>query len=184
MCIRMSETSWYNGKADTYGLILDTRNTYTKPDWYIFTAGIVTSTDVRDEIVSAVVIFAADGQNNLPLADWYDVNTGRQEASSANFARPVVGAHLALLALASRSKHDISQFGLNRRAYRTKQQPGLPQAEKVGFSSYKGIRRGGYHVYVAFCFMHHHLSSRYYAVTRVKWLEPARRSHYAQRQNN
>ncbi|TBU63560.1 hypothetical protein BD310DRAFT_945106 [Dichomitus squalens] len=88
---------WYNGKADTYGLILDTRNTYTKPDWSIFTAGIVTSTDVRDQIVSAIVMFAADGQNNLPLADWYDVNTGRQEASSANFARPVVGAHLALV---------------------------------------------------------------------------------------
>ncbi|TBU41199.1 hypothetical protein BD309DRAFT_289510 [Dichomitus squalens] len=117
MCTRMSETSWYNGKAgaclmshgmtlswlykadvlDTYGLILDTRNTYTKPDWSIFTAGIVTSTDVRDQIVSAIVMFAADGQNNLPLADWYDVNTGRQEASSANFARPVVGAHLALV---------------------------------------------------------------------------------------
>ncbi|EJF56480.1 hypothetical protein DICSQDRAFT_93645 [Dichomitus squalens LYAD-421 SS1] len=92
------QTSWYNGKANTYGVILDTRHTYTKSDWSMWTAATVTSNDVRDQIVSAVVKYASDGQNSNPLSDLYDTDSGKQ-AMGGNFARPVVGGHLALLAL-------------------------------------------------------------------------------------
>ncbi|KAM5545917.1 hypothetical protein V8D89_000043 [Ganoderma adspersum] len=93
------QTNWYNGKSETYGLILDTRHTYTKSDWSIWTAATTTRSDVRDQIISAVVKYTADGKNSLPLSDWYDTLAGTQADPSNNYARPVVGGHLALLAL-------------------------------------------------------------------------------------
>ncbi|KAI1787276.1 hypothetical protein LXA43DRAFT_716833 [Ganoderma leucocontextum] len=116
------QTNWYDGKTETYGLILDTRHTYTKSgepsemrlrsqsrlahvlcpyraDWSIFTAATLTRDDVRDQIIDAVVKYAADGKNSLPLSDWYDTGLGTQANTANNFARPVVGGHLALLAL-------------------------------------------------------------------------------------
>ncbi|PIL29028.1 hypothetical protein GSI_09076 [Ganoderma sinense ZZ0214-1] len=68
-------------------------------DWSIWTAATTTRSDVRDQIISAVVKYAADGKNSLPLSDWYDTIAGTQADPSSNYARPVVGGHLALLAL-------------------------------------------------------------------------------------
>ena len=43
--------------------------------------------------------YASDGKNGLPLSDWYDTNNGTQMSTANNFARPVVGGHLALVRL-------------------------------------------------------------------------------------
>ena len=63
-------------------------------DWQIWTAGLVTDTAVRDIFVKAVHDYAADGQNNAPLGDWYETLNGQTEGFRA---RPVVGGHLALV---------------------------------------------------------------------------------------
>ena len=63
-------------------------------DWQIWTAGLVTDTAVRDIFVKAVHDYAADGQNNAPLGDWYETLNGQAEGFRA---RPVVGGHLALV---------------------------------------------------------------------------------------
>lgn len=63
-------------------------------DWQTYVAGIVTDTTVRDSFISALHAYASDGENNAPLSDWYDTQSG----SSQGFrARPVVGGHLALV---------------------------------------------------------------------------------------
>ncbi|KAI0327103.1 DUF1793-domain-containing protein [Cubamyces sp. BRFM 1775] len=90
------QTNWYSSHANAFGVPLDTRHTYTKSDWQIWTAGLVTSTTVRDLFVSSVRKYAADGKSSQPLGDWYETLDGSVEGFRA---RPVVGGHLALLAL-------------------------------------------------------------------------------------
>ncbi|KAG8722947.1 hypothetical protein FRC09_005472 [Ceratobasidium sp. 395] len=90
------QTSWYGKKFGTYGVPLDTRHTYTKSDWQIFTAGTVTDTNTRNRFVSGVKGYVANGLNNRPFSDWYDTSSG---ASVGFINRPVVGGHFALLVL-------------------------------------------------------------------------------------
>jgi len=90
------QTAWYRSVINEYGVPLDSRNTYTKSDWLMWTAAFVTDNTVRDTMVNAVHRYISDGQNDVPLGDWYDTHSG----DSIDFrGRPVVGGHLALLVL-------------------------------------------------------------------------------------
>ncbi|KAJ7860128.1 hypothetical protein B0H13DRAFT_1639665, partial [Mycena leptocephala] len=82
------QTAWYQSHANAFGVPLDTRHTYTKTDWEIWTAAIVTNTAVRDIFISAVKNWVSDGQNNRPFGDLYDTVSGAWVGFSA---RPVVG---------------------------------------------------------------------------------------------
>ncbi|PSS35457.1 hypothetical protein PHLCEN_2v1612 [Hermanssonia centrifuga] len=64
--------------------------------WEIWTSAIVSSNTVRDLFITAVRNYAADGKSSQPLGDWYETADGSVEGFRA---RPVVGGHLALLAL-------------------------------------------------------------------------------------
>ncbi|KAH9943507.1 uncharacterized protein BXZ73DRAFT_97546 [Epithele typhae] len=90
------QTAWYSSHANAFGVPLDTRHTYTKSDWEIWTSALVTSTEVRDMLISSVRKYAADGSSSQPLGDWYETTNGAVEGFRA---RPVVGGHLAHLAL-------------------------------------------------------------------------------------
>lgn len=65
-------------------------------DWEIWTAALVTSTSVRDLLISSVRKYAADGESSQPLGDWYETSNGAVEGFRA---RPVVGGHLALVSV-------------------------------------------------------------------------------------
>ncbi len=67
-------------------------------DWEIWTAGLVTSTSVRDMLVSSVRKYAADGKSSQPLGDWYETKDGSVKGFRA---RPVAGGHLALVSTPS-----------------------------------------------------------------------------------
>jgi hypothetical protein len=56
----------------------------------------MTDASARDIFISAVKKMASDGLSSQPFADWYEARDGAPEAFRA---RPVVGGHLALLAL-------------------------------------------------------------------------------------
>ncbi|KAF8217987.1 DUF1793-domain-containing protein [Mycena galopus ATCC 62051] len=94
------QAAWYASVANNYGVILDTRHTYTKTDWQILTAALTasSSTLTRDALIKGVYDFASNqlSQNTEPFSDWYDTATGIQEGFRA---RPVVGGHAALLVL-------------------------------------------------------------------------------------
>ncbi|KAI0353583.1 DUF1793-domain-containing protein [Trametes cingulata] len=94
------QTKWYSGRANAFGVPLDTRHTYSKTDWQIWTSALVTDNSVRDMFINSVRKYAADGNNSQPLADWYETLDGTAKDTRA---RPVVGGHLALLALQSNS---------------------------------------------------------------------------------
>ncbi|KAI0750697.1 DUF1793-domain-containing protein [Daedaleopsis nitida] len=90
------QTTWYSSHLNAFGIPLDTRHTYTKSDWQIWTSALVSSTSLRNQIVSLVRKYAADGLSSQPLGDWYETTNGVAEGFRA---RPVVGGHLALLVL-------------------------------------------------------------------------------------
>jgi hypothetical protein len=72
----LTETAWYKSVLTHCGIPLDTRHTYTKSDWLIRIAAIVTDTNLRDSLISAVMRYAADGESNQPFGDWYDTAGG------------------------------------------------------------------------------------------------------------
>ncbi|KAJ7924394.1 hypothetical protein B0H13DRAFT_1192380 [Mycena leptocephala] len=90
------QTAWYKTVANKYGVPLDTRHTYTKTDWQIWTSAIVTDTSLRDLFISSIKGYISNGLNNNAFPDWYDTVTGVAEGFRA---RPVTGGHLALLLL-------------------------------------------------------------------------------------
>ncbi|KIJ70075.1 hypothetical protein HYDPIDRAFT_78948 [Hydnomerulius pinastri MD-312] len=90
------QTAWYATVVNEYGVPLDTRHTYTKSDWQMWTAAMMTNDTTRDMFIDSVYKYAADGVNNMPLSDWYETLNG---ASDGFRARPVVGGHLALVSL-------------------------------------------------------------------------------------
>ncbi|KDQ29342.1 hypothetical protein PLEOSDRAFT_157064 [Pleurotus ostreatus PC15] len=55
------QTAWYKTVAQPFGVPLDTRHTYTKSDWEIWTAGIMTDQAARDLFISSVRKWASDG---------------------------------------------------------------------------------------------------------------------------
>ncbi|KAG8693928.1 hypothetical protein FRC09_010174, partial [Ceratobasidium sp. 395] len=89
------QSGWYDDQGTEYGLALDSRHSYTKSDWIIFTAGTVLPYS-RNTLISRVRDYIANGKNNAPFSDWYDAISGK----SVGFrARPVAGGHFALLVL-------------------------------------------------------------------------------------
>lgn len=89
-----SQTAWYQNVIQTWGFPLDTRHTYTKTDWSIWTAATVVSTSLRDQFIGSIYNYASNGKNNVPFSDWYETVTGKTVGFRA---RPVVGGHLALM---------------------------------------------------------------------------------------
>lgn len=89
------QTKWYKPKLQNYGIILDTRNTWSKTDWEVWTAAIVDD-DLKHGIISSLIRYLSSGNNVTPLSDLYYVPPGRENGFKA---RPVVGGHLALLVL-------------------------------------------------------------------------------------
>ncbi|KAJ7129541.1 DUF1793-domain-containing protein [Mycena epipterygia] len=108
--IYQMQTNWYKSVSLPFGVPLDTRHTYTKSDWQIWTAAIMTDVNARDLFISAVKKMASDGLSSQPFADWYEAQDGTPESFRA---RPVVGGHLALLAISSPTFNCIGGVGLN-----------------------------------------------------------------------
>lgn len=91
-----TQTAWYKTVTEPFGIPLDTRHTYTKSDWEIWTSAFMTDNETRDIFILAVRNWASDGRSSQPLGDWYETLNGNPEGFRA---RPVVGGHLAFLVL-------------------------------------------------------------------------------------
>ncbi|KAJ7232842.1 hypothetical protein B0H12DRAFT_1239497 [Mycena haematopus] len=88
------QTAWYKTVINQYGVPLDTRHTYTKSDWSIWTSAIVTDTTLRNQFISTLTAYVSNGLNNNAFSDLFDTVSGKVVGFTA---RPVVGGHLALL---------------------------------------------------------------------------------------
>jgi len=89
------EAAWYLSRANTYGVPLDIRHTYTKADWEMWTAAwLKDHTDLRDLLVESLYFFVTTTGSRVPMTDWYETVSDRQVGFQA---RPVVGGFYALL---------------------------------------------------------------------------------------
>jgi hypothetical protein len=93
--VAAKEAAWYLSRAATDGVPLDIRHTYTKADWEMWTAAwLKDHAEIRDLLISGLYTFADTTAQRVPITDWYDTVTNRQNGFQA---RPVVGGFFALL---------------------------------------------------------------------------------------
>jgi hypothetical protein len=86
--IARTEIAFYKTKQKQYGLPLDNRRDYTKLDWVLWTATLAENAADFEALVSPAYQFANDSPSRVPLTDWYDTVTGKQQGFQA---RSVVG---------------------------------------------------------------------------------------------
>lgn len=94
------QSTFYARTLQTYGLPLDSRHLYTKSDWAL-QAAAVASPPVRREIIDRIAKWVNETSIQRPLSDLYETEGegGMPETGPEFFARPVVGAFFARLAL-------------------------------------------------------------------------------------
>lgn len=84
-----AETQSYLTRLNRYGVPLDERSTYTKSDWQIWAACLLTVSDeaAGDEgfetICEAMTDFYNETEDRVPMTDWYDSVSGRQQGFQA-----------------------------------------------------------------------------------------------------
>jgi hypothetical protein len=86
--IARQEVAFYLTKQNQYGLPLDNRKDYTKLDWVVWSATLAGSAADFEKIVAPAWQFANESASRVPLTDWYDTKTAKQQGFQA---RSVVG---------------------------------------------------------------------------------------------
>ncbi|HEY0007970.1 MAG TPA: DUF4965 domain-containing protein [Tepidisphaeraceae bacterium] len=87
--VAKKEVAYYRAKQNTpNGLPLDSRNTYTKLDWIIWSACLTGERDDFDALANPAYDWAHTTPSRVPLTDWYETPDGRIVGFQA---RSVVG---------------------------------------------------------------------------------------------
>lgn len=92
--VAQKEVAHYIRKSNRYGLPLDSRNTYTKFDWIVWSAALSSSAEDRERLIAPMWDFVNTSSSRVPLTDWYDTVSGKQVEFQA---RSVVGGIYILL---------------------------------------------------------------------------------------
>ena len=83
-----TETNYYLTKVNKFGIPLDSRKSYTKNDWIVWTATFAPKKEQFEALIKPLYTHALETPSRVPLNDFYDSKTGIRE----NFkARSVVG---------------------------------------------------------------------------------------------
>ena len=89
--VKNQEYNYYLSKLNTYGLPLDSRSSYTKSDWEMWTAALARNDNYFLRISDLVWKYVNETPSRVPLSDWYF--TDGNGSMAAFRARSVVGGH-------------------------------------------------------------------------------------------